>query len=73
MSALSRLLAACILVIGLAACMTTSYKITTTSGQIYIAQDHPVYDVSTDTYAFTDENGQQVTLGKQEIRLIKEQ
>jgi hypothetical protein len=32
-----------------------------------------VYDVNTDTYAFTDENGEQVTLGKQEIKLIKEQ
>jgi predicted aminopeptidase len=73
MSALSRLLAACLLALALAACMTTSYKITTTDGQIYIARDNPVYDVNTDTYAFTDENGEQVTLGKQEIKLIKEQ
>jgi predicted aminopeptidase len=73
MSALTRLLAACILTLALAACMTTSYKITTTTGQIYFAQDNPVYDVNTDTYAFTDETGQQVTLGKQEIKLIKEQ
>ncbi|WP_319584947.1 YgdI/YgdR family lipoprotein [uncultured Pseudodesulfovibrio sp.] len=73
MSALSRLLAACILALSLAACMTTSYKITTMNGQIYFAQDHPVYDVNTDTYVFTDEDGQEVKLGKQEIKLIKEQ
>jgi hypothetical protein len=53
--------------------MTSSYKITTMDGQIYFAQDNPVYDVNTDTYVFTDENGQQVTLGKHQIKLIKEQ
>ncbi|WP_207264719.1 YgdI/YgdR family lipoprotein [Desulfovibrio sp. Huiquan2017] len=73
MSALPKLLAACLLTVGLAACMTANYKITTTTGQIYIAQDNPVYDVTTDTYAFTDETGKQVTLEKQEIKLIKEQ
>ncbi|WP_338666971.1 YgdI/YgdR family lipoprotein [Pseudodesulfovibrio methanolicus] len=73
MSALLRLLATCILILSLAGCMTTSYKITTTDGQTYIAKDNPVYDVGSDTYAFTDENGEQVTLGKQEIKLIKEQ
>ncbi|WFS61021.1 YgdI/YgdR family lipoprotein [Pseudodesulfovibrio thermohalotolerans] len=71
MSALPKLLAACLL--ALAACTTTSYKITTTNGQIYFAQDNPVYDVSSDTYVFVDENGEQVTLGKCEIKLIKEQ
>ncbi|WP_272699662.1 YgdI/YgdR family lipoprotein [Desulfovibrio sp. Fe33] len=71
MSALPKLLAACLLV--LAACTTTSYKITTTTGQIYFAQDNPVYDVSSDTYVFIDENGEQVTLGKCEIKFIKEQ
>jgi len=73
MSALSRVLAACIMALSLTACMTTSYRITTMDGQIYIAQDNPIYDVDTDTYAFTDEKGQTVTLGKQEIKLIKEQ
>jgi hypothetical protein len=73
MSVLSRLLAVCILALSLTACMTSSYKITTMDGQIYFAQDNPVYDVNTDTYVFTDENGQQVTLGKHQIKLIKEQ
>lgn len=73
MSFLPKLLAACVLALSLAGCMTASYKITTTDGQIYIAQDNPVYDVATDTYVFMDENGEQVTLGKHEIKLIKEQ
>ena len=73
MKSLMRLLAASALCLALTACMTTTYMITTTDGQTYIAHQNPTYDVASDTYAFTDENGKEVTLEKQEIKLIKEQ
>ncbi|WP_316900342.1 YgdI/YgdR family lipoprotein [Pseudodesulfovibrio indicus] len=60
------------LTLALAACMS-SYRITTTDGQVYIADETPVYDVATDSYAFTAQDGQQVRLSKQQIELIKEQ
>lgn len=56
----------------LAACMS-SYRITTTDGQVFIAEETPVYDVATDSYAFTDRDGQQIRLSKQQIEAIKEQ
>jgi len=56
----------------LAGCGTKSYSIKTNSGHEYIAQGAPVYNVKSDTYTFTDGQGKEVVINKDDIRLIKE-
>ena len=67
------LLATLLLAFTLAGCGAKSYRIKTMSGQEYIAQGAPEYNVKSDTYTFTDKQGQEVVINKDDIRLIKEQ
>lgn len=57
----------------LAGCGVKSYSIKTNSGREYIAQGAPVYNVKSDTYTFSDDQGREVVIHKDEIRVIKEQ
>jgi len=56
----------------LSGCGAKSYSITTNAGQEYIAEGTPVYNVKSDTYTFTDSQGKEVVIDKNDIRLIKE-
>ena len=67
------LLATFLLTALLAGCGAKSYSIKTNSGHEYIAEGTPVYNVKQDTYTFTDHQGNEVVINKDDIRLIKEQ
>ena len=57
----------------LAGCGVKTYSITTNAGQEYTAEGAPIYDVKSQTYTFTDANGRQVVVDKDDIRTIREQ
>jgi uncharacterized lipoprotein YehR (DUF1307 family) len=67
------LIATLILAFSLTACGSKTYNITTHSGDTFTAKGSPEYDVKTNSYKFNDENGKEVILNKDEIKVIKEE
>lgn len=67
------LLAAPLFALSLTACAAKTYRITTNAGQTYIANGSPEYDVKAETYTFTDDQGREVVINKNDIDAIKEQ
>lgn len=62
-----------ILTAPLPGCASKSYMIRTHQGREYVADGPPRYDVRSATYTFIDEQGREVVISKNDIRLIKEQ
>lgn len=60
------------LAFSLTACGSKSYQITTRSGDTFTAKGSPKYDVQSETYKFKDEEGKEVILNQEEIKVIKE-
>jgi len=61
-----------ILAFSLTACGSKSYNVTTRSGDTFTAIGSPKYDVQTETYKFQDEEGKEVILNQEDIKVIKE-
>lgn len=67
------LIAILLLTAPLSGCSAKSYTIRTHEGREYVADGPPQYDVQSATYTFTDDQGREVVINKDDIRLIKEQ
>ncbi len=64
----------CLVLIGsLAGCGAKTYSITTHTGQTYVSQGAPEYDVKSETYTFMNEDDKEVVINKNDIEIIKEQ
>lgn len=57
----------------LAACGSSRYAVTTTTGATYTAVDKPEFDQKSKTYTFENEDGEEVTIKREDVQEIKQQ
>lgn len=62
-----------LMLISLAACGSRNYQVTTKTGEVFHTQGAPEYDMKSETYKFTDEKGEEVTLNRTDVDVIQEQ
>jgi hypothetical protein len=62
-----------LLLLSLAACGTKNYQITTKTGKTFITQGAPEYDMESETYRFTNDEGQEVILNQADVDVMQEQ
>jgi hypothetical protein len=62
-----------LLLLSLAACGTKNYQITTKTGKTFTTQGAPEYDMESETYRFTNEEGHEVILNQADVDVMQEQ
>jgi major membrane immunogen (membrane-anchored lipoprotein) len=67
----SMLLILC-LALGLTACGATIYKVSMKNGVTYQAKGEPEYDKKSASYKFTDTNGKEVMVNKEDVQVIQQ-
>jgi len=56
----------------LTACGSKSYEVTTKTGRTFNTQGSPKYDMKSETYTFTDEEGKEVIVNQSDVDIIRE-
>ncbi len=54
-----------------AGCGSTTYKVVTVD-QTYVATEKPEYDKKSETYTFTNEDGNTITIKREDMKVIQE-
>lgn len=62
-----------LLLLSLAACGSKTYDVTTKSGKAYTSVGKPDFDRKAQTYTFTNADGQEVILNKDDVEVIEQQ
>lgn len=65
-------LLALLMLLSLAACGSKSYQVTTKTGKTFITQGSPEYDMKSETYKFTNEEGKEVIINQADVDVIQE-
>ncbi|WP_243546127.1 YgdI/YgdR family lipoprotein [Pseudodesulfovibrio tunisiensis] len=55
----------------LTACGSKTYHVVTKEGDSYTTQGKPDYDVKTETYTFEKEDGQEISINREQIKHIE--
>ncbi|WP_187170484.1 YgdI/YgdR family lipoprotein [Salidesulfovibrio onnuriiensis] len=53
-----------------AGCGSTSYKVVT-ADQTYVSKEKPEYDKTSETYTFTNEDGHEMTIKREDMKTIE--
>lgn len=53
-----------------AGCGSTRYKVVTTD-QTYVSSEKPEYDKKSETYTFTNEDGHEMTIKREDMKVIE--
>lgn len=72
MNRIIALVLAMLLALSLTACGSKTYLVTTKTGKTYTAKGALEYKVQSETYTFTDEEGQEVILNQEDVEVIQE-